>query len=203
MRESELLHCNRCRWNIVRISKRYWHSTPPSDLGSGTEPTIGYALVSCSSDTFCLGGNSEGRTRTYDGRHWADTPTISGDNLPGIAPVPSIRDISCAQSNFCVAAGGNAAVTFEGGKWQAAQTVGSGISEISCPTSKFCIALDGHGYAFTFSDGRWSQSHLVDPSSPVFAASCTTTTFCAAVDQEGYAMIDRTVSGHSERTSIA
>lgn len=127
-------------------------SRPGAPCSSATA-WCGVHSVSCVSTTFCVGlaggGPSDagqGYALTYDGSSWSQpSPMDSGGG--------GRLTLSCASSNFCVAADwdGNVA-TYDGSMWSHPVHIDNGewgLDSVSCPSSSFCAAADPDGTVYT------------------------------------------------------
>jgi hypothetical protein len=78
------------------------------------------------------------------------------------------------------------ALTFNGKKWSAPDTIDAGTIEpldaISCPSATFCTAVDGWGQAF---------DPDVQKGYGLTGISCRTPRLCLAVDWEGNELTGR------------
>jgi hypothetical protein len=182
---------------------------PPSiitkTLGTRKAGIVG---VSCPTSSFCaavtvLGGavTFNGSTWSIKGKAWSTRHVLEPARLVGQATgfgFPSIADVSCPSSTFCVAvsAVGDAS-TFNGRSWSSPNPIdsesvttgnGSGLTAVSCSSSTFCVAVDGSGDAVIFDGTRWSAPEPIDPSLGLTSVSCSAANFCVALDDIGDAL---------------
>jgi hypothetical protein len=143
--------------------------------------------VSCTSESFCIASDEEGRVVTYNGASWSTPVQVMGE---------SIASVSCASESFCAAVGleGEAAI-YSGKAWGASTRVESGPTfwpgSVSCVGSR-CVAVDTNGHAITY-DGSWSApvsieksgSSEIGPVGILTGVSCQSESFCVAVDDQG------------------
>lgn len=80
------------------------------------------------------------------------------------------------------------------GTWSSGHWLGikSWLDSVLCPTATFCVAVDGNGYEYTFSGGKWTSGLQVNTHSTDFGSfvitsvACSTTKFCVPVAVSGY-----------------
>jgi hypothetical protein len=144
----------------------------------------GLSDVSCSSASFCVAVDSNGRALSFNGFSWSAPVSIDGDD--------GLESVSCASSSFCVAvdAGGHA-VVFDGVSWSEPALIDSNgeVRSVSCASSSFCVAVDAGGDAVVFDGVAWGEPVMVYRRGEAPAVSCVSSAFCVAIDREGDATI--------------
>jgi hypothetical protein len=157
----------------------------PMQVTHDPDATVGPALVSCTSASFCLAVSRGG-----SGNSWAwDGATWTAHAVPTEA---AFSNLSCASPTFCVGTVDdyvtldNLVYTFNGTGWSDGRRVTNSthLAGVSCATTSFCVAVNNRGDVFVFDGTAWSAArHLTD--APLSAVSCPSTTFCMATDTAG------------------
>ena len=175
--------------NAVTYQGGVW-SKPVSILPTVNATFLLIRSISCPTENFCaaIGIGVEGVVTTFDGEQWS-TPT----QLPN---VPEAEAVSCTDSQikFCVAVGGNGAIseisTYNGENWKVTKIVKKqDLEAVSCATQNFCVATGDSGVAMTYNGVKWSAPKTVDSPYALTSVSCPSPSFCSAVDSEGNALI--------------
>lgn len=159
---------------------RTWSTPQPitTAIGGGT---IG--ALACGGPTFCIGVDSAGEARSYNGASWSAPVPVTPSGLLN-------ADLSCPTTAFCMLeAQTNAGVRFyaySGGAWSPGANLDPSDStwtnaDVTCPTSSFCLAtVNSASYVW---DGQlWSRPISFPVTGPV---GCLTPNQCVAVDHDG------------------
>jgi hypothetical protein len=135
--------------------------------------------VSCSSATYCVAVNLNGKILTYDGSRWA--------TLPKVGPAGLIS-VSCVSASFCLALSDKgSSIVVHGDTWTDEADIPSLATafaySVSCSTAKECLAIGLNGRSATWRDGSWSTAHavFVGPYVSGVSVSCATTQ-CMAIN---------------------
>ena len=110
------------------------------------DPNYFATSVSCTSSSFCVAVDNDGRVIKYGTTGWG-TPASLGLSRGGTS-------VSCTSSSFCVATDSTGqATTYDGSSWSVpvqADSYAAIVNEVSCASSSFCVAVDAENYAFVF-----------------------------------------------------
>jgi Zn-dependent metalloprotease len=163
------------------------------------EPTYGVLSVSCSSASFCVDGQQDGRIR------YSTSPASSSwTEVTGIGS-GEINGVSCLSSSFCAAVSGSGylyvanteAKIKEASGWKATDIDGStSLQGIACTSTSSCVAVDSAGDVFKLTiNGSGEAKELtkrdIDGTNYLTATSCTPDGACVAVDSKGNVFVSR------------
>ena len=176
---------------VVDVLGYYLGVPNPLRVGAGQliDPPHGLAeAASCGSASLCSVMHADGYAEIWNGSSWTK-PTQ-------VAQSAFLTSVSCAASDFCLAAGGQQAggteqiYRYSGGTWSVATTLSmpvrdaNGIVVVSCAPGTFCLSSNGGSYR-TFDGTTWTAEKQI-AGAPYFAAlSCTSAAFCMAADFSG------------------
>jgi hypothetical protein len=136
-----------------------------------------FAAVSCSSPRFCLAVAGNGQWARWNGRAWSGLRNAP-DNTEMTA-------VSCLSAAFC-AAGGAAAMIFNGHRWSPPDPISStALLSMSCASRRFCYTGDDLGNVYLWNGARWLAPKEISQDDSLNSASCPTTTFCSVVTAGG------------------
>ncbi len=171
------------------------------------DPGAALRAVSCTSASFCVATDDQGKALSYNGSSWS-----SPDNIDGSALLTSVSCLS--GPTFCQAVDDEGNVlTFNGSSWSGPDNIdgSSTLASVSCVTSSFCVATDDQGNAFTYTGSSWSGPNNIDGSALLTSVSCPTSSFCEAVDIHGNSFTDNSgtwtsafdLDGSNDLTSVS
>jgi hypothetical protein len=209
---------------------------PPQPLADGTPSQAVLHGASCPSESFCLAVGAfdtiaSSGTPTAGAEEWAvvhpryDEPKQrcleeGGSEAFCSAPRGSIRAVSCATENLCVAVGYEGSVftstnpTGGAKAWSVGDlNEGPGASHliaVSCPSPSLCVAVSGGyggsaGRVFTSTDpasGIWQTTQL-GGSPDLGGVSCATPSLCVAVAKEGRIFVSTDPTGGASAWRVA
>jgi hypothetical protein len=130
----------------------------------------------------------------YNGSAWSAPSEIDAEGRLG--------SVSCASSSFCVAVGGQVAMTWNGSTWSTPSEIDAEgeLESVSCSSSSFCAAVARHstgrfgtltsGYALTYNGDTWTVPFKIGlgperAQSDANSVSCASSSFCAATSPDG------------------
>ncbi len=169
---------------------------------TGTD-AVDWRWLSCPEPAFCMGGGYAENgpqkdvpvSATWNGLVWSRLAAIA---TPSSTPGPTvITTISCADRQFCVAAGVQGSMLrWNGTRWfRSTLPVRQDVFDVSCVSSTFCLAAGGSGVnkVYVWNGETWREGPV--PSFPGGAdtVSCDSPTFCVALRYDRASMWD----GHS------
>ena len=176
----------------------YWYNGFPPG-GTWTEGThqpgggVGQKTVSCTSDAFCMAGDSSnfGRTWETSGAISASTSTWTQVSTGTTGTFPYV---SCVSFNFCAAVSlSGEAVIWNGATWGTGTAPNSwtnpidgsnAFASVSCSSTTSCEAVDTSGNAFFYNGTTWAGPTKLDSSGAPVSLSCPNdgSQYCLGVD---------------------
>ena len=152
-------------------------------------PSPNVQAVSCAGPSFCVAVNIQGDANVFNGSSWSAGQSINSRY--------SLYSVSCPNTNFCAALGGQLTndpiVAYTDGSWSPIPFANSEtFVALSCSSSASCVAIGTDGDTYAFDGSVWSELSPIESGKLVgFDAiddlSCSSTTFCMAITVSGHA----------------
>ena len=137
--------------------------------------------VSCTSPTFCMAIDAEGKSAIWDGSAWSSADPVGS----------AAFDFDCASPTFCtgVTATGTTEL-WNGATWTAAPADSDlDVTSISCPATNDCWVGTEESQVAHFDGTTWSAAEKIAPTGVdgfnTMTVSCPTSAACGAADQHG------------------
>lgn len=157
-----------------------WRTPQPitTAIGGGT---IG--ALACGGPTFCVGVDSAGEARQYDGTSWSPPVPVAPSGLLN-------ADLSCPSTTFCMLEAqtrvGVRFYVYNAGVWSSGANLDPSDSswanaDVTCPASSYCLATV-NGSSYKWNGQSWSAAISFPLIGPV---GCLAANQCIAVDQNG------------------
>lgn len=142
--------------------------------------------VSCYSDSYCFAAFGDGKIAKLENGVWTKPARTVMDSGIGTSIF-----VTCSLPESCLAmdnVGDMYGLRPLMPKSNPVDPPGD-ISGLACPSSSFCVAVTLSGTELTYSGGKWSAPHSVDPISAkntgLSSVSCPSISLCIAVDSVG------------------
>jgi hypothetical protein len=138
--------------------------------------------LACSGPRSCLATSGD-QSRSWNGRSWGPTRTISTSGLV------QVQALSCVTHGECVGVGNGGLMTYRAGRWSGPSPVGTDdtVQAVDCASATDCTAVAFDGTLLAGTATSLAPAGNVDRQTMATSMSCASARACVTVDSTGHA----------------